>query len=226
MKLVVTQEGTIEGYAAAWVAKRALKGDCEIVQMKAGDKIPPVAGRDVLFFGISFSRHLVTKIKSEAKSFAMFDNDFQARQELAGIKYVTISLSRTPARMAWEHLRADFKVRVGKNKENEFHFHSAPWIVDYTENRKLWKWPDLNPFFIKTAIEECYPFELESFDELSTRDLSVVIAQGKEFLSTKAKTQTQTEETTDHGDETREGAGPGVEHGTPTRRARRKLSKR
>ena len=200
MKMIVVQKGTLEGYAAAWVAKRQLKGDCEIAFMGAGDPVPAARGMDQYFFGISFARSIVQRLAKEAiaehREFRMFDNDYKAHQELSGIKEVKVNQKHTPARMAWEFLRADFKVQVGPGKV-DFRFTTAPWIVDYSENEKLWKWPAIKLYFLKLAIENCYKLELESWDELATRDLTAVVDEGMRFSMTQQQPEEKQEETPD-----------------------------
>lgn len=215
MKLIITQDN-IEGYTAAWVAKRQLKGECELAFFKAGDRLPEASGKDIMIFGISFARHVVQRLAKEAASehreFRLFDNDIRARAELAGIKEAKIVMYATPARLAWEHLRCDFKVKVGPSKSVDFRVNTAPWIVDYTEAEKGWKWPNLPRHFLKLAIDNCYKRELEEWDELATRDLAAVFEQGKEF----AKTQQKKEEIAD---------GKDSEAGEPSKVSRRKSSK-
>lgn len=194
MKLVITQKGTIEGFTAGWVAKRILKDECEIVQLtETMPEFPSMKDRDVLIFGFSFSRNLVQTCIKAAKSFRIFDNDFKGKQELAGIKEAKINIKQTPARMAWEYLRGGVQVQVGPEKKSTFRFSSAPWIVDYSDDLKRWKWPGLNPFFIKIAIEKCYKRELEDWDELATRDIEGVISQGKEFIQKQEQENPQEE---------------------------------
>ena len=202
MKMVIVGKGSIEAYAALWVCKRILKDECEIVQLTLKDAFPLMKDRDVLIFGFSFSRNMVQSCIKAAKSFKLFDNDFRGKQELSGIKEVKINIKQTPARMAWEYLRGGVQVKVGPNKGQIFRFSSAPWIVDYSEIPRLWKWPDLNPFFIKLAVDNCYPQELEVWDELATRDMECLIAQGKEFA--------QKQKEASHGE------GTGIEPGTGT----------
>lgn len=198
MKLILVEKGTIEGYTAAWVAKRMLKNECEIVMIRKGDKLPPTKDKDVLCFGVSFNRYVVSSFEKAALAdhteFHLFDNDQKGKQELSGLKSVKINLTQTAARMAWEYLRADFKVKVGKEKKSEFRFNTAPWIVDYTDNAKLWKWPTVTPYFLKLAIENCYKQELEDWDELATRDLDSVMEQGKEFAKKQLALEEPNEE--------------------------------
>jgi len=198
MKLVIVEAGTIEGFTAAWVVTRALKGDCQIVEFAAGDHLPLMTGRDVLILGVSFARNQVISCIKTAAAFKMIDNDFKAKNELAGIKEVKVNMKQTAARMAWEYLRCDFRVRIGKEKKQDYAFSSAPWIVDFSTDEKRWKWKEMNPFFVRLAIEECYGRSFEDWDELATRDLAVVIEQGKTHLTEKQKTQPEKE--SDHGE--------------------------
>ena len=181
MILVITEKGTIEGYTAAWVAKRMLKNECEIVQIGEGDSLPEMTGREVLFFGVSVSRFILEQMRRKAKSVKIFDNDFKVKAQIGGIKDVKINLKHTAARMAWEYLRADFYVKVGKNKENNIHHQSAPWIVDYTDSMERWRWQEVSQLFVRLAITRDFPETLEAWDELSTRSLEIVEDRGREI---------------------------------------------
>lgn len=192
MVIVITEKGTIEGYTAGWVASRALKGNCEWIQLGQGDPMPALGpDDDVLMFGISFSRKKIEDLQNKnnpkhVRSIFIFDNDFQVKAQLSGVKNVKINLKKTAARMAWEHLRADLRVKIGPEKKTEFHLHSAIWLVDYSERKGLWKWEKISPFFVKKAIESSYKETLDSWDELATRDLSGIELQGKEIAKAEA----------------------------------------
>jgi hypothetical protein len=204
MILVVTEKGTIEGFTAGWVAKRMLKDECQVIDMAPGDTLPDIVKRDVVVFGIHFARNLTQRMAKEALSLHIFDNDFKAKTELSGLKDVHINLTRSAARMAWEHLRADFKVKFGPNKQ-EFRHETAPWIVDYSDNMKLWKWAGIPPHFVKLAIDHCYDRTLESWDDMSTRDLMIVVEQGKKYAKEQVN-QPEQPKGEDHG----EGENPGT----------------
>lgn len=207
MKLVITEKNSVEGYTAAWVAKRMLKNDCEIVQVCKGDKLPDVSGREVYCFGVSFPRAVTNNFQARVGKhgfFLVYDNDYKVKGELAGVKGVKINLKQTAARMAWECLRADFRVKVGQKKNNEFHFSTAPWIVDYSAKKELWRWPNVAYVFVKLAIEKKYEQTLEDWDELASRDLAIVEGQGREVAKEKTKKEenAQNDDTNAAGPET------------------------
>lgn len=185
MKLVITKHG-IEGYTAGWIAKRMLEQDCEWIQVRDGDKIPPMDGQDVLMFGLSYSRQVLIDLANKTNprrpaSIHVFDNCFEVKAAIAGLKNVKINLNQTAARMAWEHLRADFRVKCGPHKKQDFHFLTAPWIVDYSDDAKKWKWRGVSQFYVKLAIAAYFTQELESWDELATRDLGGIESLGKDL---------------------------------------------
>lgn len=190
MKTIMVKKDSIEGFTAAWICRRMLKQDCEIVFFGNGDVLPNTKGKDLYVFGLSFSRQNAIRLSKEAianhTEFRLFDNDFFGRQILAGIREAKINMKQTAARMAWEFLRADFSVKVGKEG---FRFMTAPWIVDYSDSDKLWKWPNLSRFFLDNAIKNCYEMTMESWDQLATRDPGIVIDQGKNFLKQKQEKQ-------------------------------------
>ncbi len=199
MIIVITEKNTIEGYTAGWVAVRALKGNCQWIQIGQGDPMPALGpDDDVLMFGVSYSRRKIEEMQDKTsprrvKSLFVFDNDFQVKAQLSGVKNVKINLKQTAARMAWEHLRADLRVKTGKDKKTEFHHHSAPWLVDYSEIKGVWKWASISPFFVKKAIESAYKQTLESWDDLSTRDLGGLEMQGKDIAKEEAAKEPEPE---------------------------------
>lgn len=217
MVIVITEKGTIEGYTAGWVATRALKGQCEWIQIGHGDPMPALGPEDeVLMFGVSYSRRKIEEMqdknsKKAVRSLHVFDNDFQVKAQLSGLKNVKVNLKQTAARMAWEHLRADLRVKIGKDKKTEFHLHSAPWIVDYSEKKGLWKWASISIFFVKKTIETAYKQTLDSWDELATRDLGGVESQGKEIA--KKEAEREPEPDAEEAEAAQAGGGTALEEG-------------
>lgn len=192
MQIVIVEKGSIEGYTAAWVARRALKNDCELIFIEHGDKVPDVVkGMTVKMFGVSFSR-AVTESLQKICDLHVFDNCMISRAQLGGMKNVRINLRQTPAKLAWDHYRPDFRVLVGHNRQEKFHFDTAPWIVNYSERKDLWKWPDVSKEFVKFAIKTNYPMTLESWDELATRDMLAIADEGK-YLTMSLTTGEETQ---------------------------------
>ena len=201
MKLIVTEKGTIEGYTAGWVAARSLKHDCEWIQIAQGERIPQYEDRDVLSFGIAYSRAYLSQIQKKVSSLYVFDNDYRSKFEIGSMKNVKVNIRHSAARMAWEYLRSEFRVKIGKDKKAEFAFLSAPWVVDYSEREGLWKWPAVSKFYVKLAIQSKFTETLESWDELASRDLGSVERQGMETAKELAGKKQSNEETKDNAPE-------------------------
>ena len=196
MKVVIVKKGTIEGFTAGWVAQRSLKRDCELIHFGDGDELPTLdilKGRDVLMFGVAFRRPILERLIKQCNSIFVFDNDFHVKAEIGSMKQVKIHLNQTPARMAWEYLRSEFTVRF-KDKKEEFRFLTAPWIVDYSDEKGLWKWPTINRTYVRYVIDE-YKMTLDSWDELATRDLICVEENGKLLNQDKPKQEKDDGET-------------------------------
>lgn len=176
MKLILTEKNTIEGFTAGWVAKRILKDECEWIEVDPSKRgLPDVQGLDVIMFGLSYGREILRTIQTRAKSLMVYDNSFEAKQEIGGLRCVKIETNKTPARMAWNVLRGNMQITV--NKEKIF-LSSAPWIVDYSDERSLWRWPNAKRYFIQLAILKKYELTLKSWDSLAAKDLMIVEGEG------------------------------------------------
>lgn len=183
MKLVITEKNTIEGFTAGWAAMRILgKFDpkknpdgAKWLEVQPGGPLPDVAVLDVLMFGVCYPRQQMQYLSKKADSFRAFDNQLESKRNVGGLRYVKIQTNKTPARMAWDFLRGNISIFV---KKQRIVLTSAPWIVDYTEDKKFWKWPAHSLYFIRLAIVEKYKPSLKSWDELAAKDLMVVESEG------------------------------------------------
>ena len=124
--VVIYHAGCPDGFTAAWVVWENLYGnDAEYMPAKYGDAPPDVTGRTVLIVDFSYSRDVLLKMHTEAKSLLVLDHHKGAREALEGLPFCTFDMARSGAGMAWDHIR-------GKK--------DRPWLVNYVEDRDLWRW--------------------------------------------------------------------------------------
>lgn len=170
--LVIYHANCWDGFCAAWVARMAL-GDIEAVPAHYGQSSPDVAGREVYLLDFSYKRQEMRDILSGAHSVVVLDHHKTAEAELAGIvdefilrpdlianppgsvlPVVWFDMDKSGARLAWEHF-----AYIGG-----WQGMKAPWLVDYTEDRDLWRHALPESENINAALRS-YPLDFALWDE-------------------------------------------------------------
>ena len=163
--LVIYHSACPDGFTAAWVAARAL-GDVELFEGRYGEE-PPfelAKGRRVYIVDFSYKReklealHAVCAQLPDGNELTVLDHHKTAQAELEGLPYCTFDMDRSGAGLTWDH------------------FHPGeprPWIVDYVEDRDLWRFrmPDSHALaiFIQSAR-----YGLDEWDLMAQLDVNDV----------------------------------------------------
>lgn len=150
--LVIYHGGCRDGFCAAWVAHRKF-ADADFHAGYYGQPPPDVDGRDVFVVDFSYPRPLMDEMFRRAKSLLVLDHHKTAEAALVGAPYATFDMERSGAGMAWDHF---------------FPGEPRPWLVDYTEDRDLWRWklPGSREFNGRIAI---LPFDFAAWTEAEGR---------------------------------------------------------
>lgn len=163
MKPLVIYHGNCpDGFCAAWVTARAL-GDVELFAGKYGDP-PPLeiaAGRPVYVVDFSYKRDPMQHLMAAAGLCVVLDHHRTAEAELAGLPGCTFDMNRSGAGMAWDYFHPD---------------EQRPWIVNYVEDRDLWRFALPNSELISLRIR-LEPHELEAYDALAQWSLESVTTE-------------------------------------------------
>lgn len=144
----------MDGFTAAWVANQFLK-DAELRPMSYDDEPPTdeeVAGREVYVVDFSFKRAVCERLARSAKIFLVLDHHKSAEEELRGLPYATFDMNRSGAGMTW-----DFFSELPR-----------PWLVDYVEDRDLWRFALLGSREAN-AFVACTPMTLDEWEALAYR---------------------------------------------------------
>jgi len=162
--LVIYHAHCSDGFTAAWVAARAL-GDAELYAGHFDDP-PPYAlarARDVYIVDFSYPRKELEQLHAIATEpglgsphrLVVLDHHKTAEANLRGLDYCTFDMQRSGAGLAWDYFHP------GKRR---------PWIVDYVEDRDLWRFalPDSRILSLRVQIA---PHTLDEWDALAARPL-------------------------------------------------------
>jgi uncharacterized protein len=123
-QLVIYHANCIDGFTSAWVAWLWFGYEAEYLSANYGDAPPDVLGRDVLIVDFSYPRAIMEAMRLESSSILVLDHHKTAQDDLEGLSFATFDMNRSGAGLTWDEL---FKGEV------------RPWLVNYVEDRDLWK---------------------------------------------------------------------------------------
>lgn len=175
--LVIYHANCWDGFCAAWVARRAF-GEVEAVPAHYGTAPPDVRGRRLYILDFSYPREVMLRILAAARFACVLDHHKTAEAELAGIvddfimrpdliatdlvanpggcelPRVVFDQTKSGARLAWDLFFPNLR---------------APWLVDYTEDRDLWRHALEGTHEINAALRS-YPLDFTLWDRFADKD--------------------------------------------------------
>lgn len=183
--LVIYHAGCRDGFAAAWAVRRGLANmatraahaptlpQADFHAAHYGTQPPDVSGRDVIMVDFSYPRPEMEAIVRDSASLLVLDHHKTAEEALRGLANlapegkvdVHFDMERSGAGMAWDHF---------------FKGVRRPWLIDYVEDRDLWRKALPNTEEIGAYIGTL-PFDFDEWDAQSLRSralLDSVIERG------------------------------------------------
>jgi oligoribonuclease NrnB/cAMP/cGMP phosphodiesterase (DHH superfamily) len=148
--------GCFDGFCAAWVLHKRFP-DAEFVAARYGEPPPHhsrLSGKAVIIADFSYKRDVLAGMSQVCNSITVLDHHKTAEAELGGLTLpglsVTFDMNKSGGRLAWEY------IQLGT---------PSPWLVDYTEDRDLWRWalPDSKAV---NANLRTYAMDFETWDYL------------------------------------------------------------
>jgi uncharacterized protein len=144
-----------DGFCAAWLLHR-LYPEAEYVPVQYGQDPPDVSGRDVWIVDFSYPRATLLAMQAEAEHLLVLDHHKTAEEELQGLDWCVFARDKSGARLTWEFLRSH-----GGLDEMQ-----PPWLVDYTEDRDLWRWKLPLSREISAGLHS-YPLDFDLWDKFA-----------------------------------------------------------
>lgn len=123
--IVIYHANCIDGFTSAWCAWLEYGDAARYIPAQYGDFPPAVLGEDVLIVDFSYTRETLETMAREARSIRVLDHHKTAEAQLFGLEFCTFDMNRSGAGLAWDHL-----------------FPGMPrcQLVNYVEDRDLWRW--------------------------------------------------------------------------------------
>lgn len=178
--LVIYHAGCWDGFCAAWVARKAL-GEIEAVPAHYGTEPPDVTGRTVYVLDFCYPRPVMRRLLGQARWLVVLDHHKTSKDALEGIvdefiqrpdliasppggaelPLVWFDMTKSGGRLAWEYFN-------GQNGPSpaDVQIPKSPWLVDYTEDRDLWRHALPESENINAALRS-YPLDFDLWDEFA-----------------------------------------------------------
>lgn len=158
--LVLYHAGCPDGFCAAWVARKALGDGATYRPVSYGDDLPDAEGREVYILDFCPPAADLIRLCRGASSLVLLDHHqtaqavvLQVGSVLSGVGArckLKVTDGKAGCRMTWEHF---------------FPGKKAPWLVDYVEDRDLWRW-ELPESEAVNAYIASKPFRFSEWDAL------------------------------------------------------------
>lgn len=162
--LVIYHANCWDGFCAAWVARMAL-GECDFFPANYGQSPPDVTGRVVYILDFSYPRDVMDRLLTRARRTVVLDHHKTALEALDGLHQpetgmdVVFDMEKSGGRLAWLWFTT-----MGHNMSTP-NAPRAPWLVDYTEDRDLWRHALPESENINAALRS-YPLDFDLWDRL------------------------------------------------------------
>jgi len=137
-----------DGFGAAWVVRRAYRGDVDFHPGVYGEPPPDVTGRHVVLVDFSYKRPVLESLAAQAASLLVLDHHKTAAADLEGFPNAEFDMERSGAGIAWDHFFPDER---------------RPALIDYIEDRDLWRFALPDSRLIHAGLSS-YPFDFAVWD--------------------------------------------------------------
>lgn len=171
--LVIYHANCWDGFCAAWIARERF-GTIDVHPAHYKSEPPDVAGRTVYVLDFSYPRETLERMHAEAASLLVIDHHATARDALAGLPYCVFDMEHSGGRLTWDHFFGADEIAA------------RPWLVDYTEDRDLWKHAMPHSREINAALRS-WPLDFATWDRLESESLETMATQGEAILRAESQ---------------------------------------
>jgi len=164
---VIYHGGCVDGFGAAWAAWKLL-GD-KATYFPAYHNAPPpnVTGKNVAILDFAYSENVTKDLSEQAKSIVILDHHISNKDALSNFDFAIFDMSRSGAMMSWEFFHSK---------------KSPPLLIQYIQDRDLWKWQLPNSREFSAGFHET-SFSFDEYDKyLKTSEIDRAIIRGSHIL--------------------------------------------
>lgn len=184
--LVVFHQDCPDGFGAAWLAYLAYArlgraGTVDFHPAAHGSVPPDCTGKRVLIVDFSYPRPLLLAMALQAESVTVLDHHQTAQTALVGFAAecaglgtraeVVFDMTKSGMRLTWDYLHGLGALPL----------KDRPWLVDYVEDRDLWRWALPQSREINAALA-AYPRDFSTWDALANRPTRELALEGESIV--------------------------------------------
>lgn len=139
-KIVIYHAECTDGFTAAWVAFQKY-GDTATYHPMTHTDDPEsldIDNKHVILLDISYSREKILNLSKRAKTLIVLDHHVTAQKELSDLPYCIFDMTKSGAGLTWDTLFSGTK---------------RPLLVDYVEDKDLWKFNLKDTTMITDVLE-------------------------------------------------------------------------
>jgi oligoribonuclease NrnB/cAMP/cGMP phosphodiesterase (DHH superfamily) len=134
-----------------------------------------LVGAEVYVMDFSYPKDVLLHVESLVKSIKVLDHHKTAKDQLSSLSFATFDMTKSGAMLAWEYFHP--------NK-------SAPKLVQYVQDRDLWKWLLPNSRAVNAVVQSYNIGKIEDFKTFELlcarleqkKELPLIIKEGDAIL--------------------------------------------
>lgn len=193
-----------DGFCAAWLLRKVYP-DAEFIPVQYGQEPPVVAeDKERLLFVVDFSypRNVMFRIGAmRPGGLVVLDHHKTAQAALDGLSEeltcnncgsceVVFDMNKSGARITWEwiwrnHFGKKYSSLLNTETGEVLYLDVAPWLVNYTEDRDLWRWKLPHSKAITTCLRS-HPLDFNLWDIFEKIDPKTLVNEGEAILRSEA----------------------------------------
>ena len=176
--LVIYHGDCFDGFCAAWVFRSFAGPECDFHAARYGEDPPDVTKRYVWILDFSYPREVMKEIILKSKRTVVYDHHQTAEAALNGViqeirteknilreaDKIVFDMHRSGAGITFDELQREHGRKRGFH-EPRFNGARSNWVVDYIEDRDLWKMK-LEDSAAISAYIATVPYTFEAYTEL------------------------------------------------------------
>lgn len=177
--LVLAHGNCPDGFSAAWAAWLKLGDQADYQFVNYGDPVPDVRGRLAVYvLDFSWPRAEMTALANNASMLVVLDHHKTALEALQDIVVrngkIVFDLNRSGATLAWDWF-------FGDGMQKGVHPTISRELVEYVEDRDLWRWKLPDSREISVAMWS-YPKAFIQWTLLANLGMSLLVPEGRAIL--------------------------------------------
>lgn len=185
--LCIYHGGCDDGFAAAWVVRKALGEDVEFYPGVYQKEPPPHDGRDVIFVDFSYKAPVLYEMARRARTVLILDHHKTAQEDLASLPPPLDGPYNPNAMEAWQrdcnspnamHALFDMDRSGAALAWDYFIGGKRPEFIEYVQDRDLWR-KRLDGGDEFTIALRSYPQDFETWDWMVAAGAQGLIAEGE-----------------------------------------------